>query len=105
MDTIGREQAMEVLRRVAMAFGADRAAVHVLPDWDALSIRLHLGDRSTVVGITNAEADALITDLRTRDRVHERLLQALDGLRERLGEERSVRGEVWSDMPEARRAY
>ena len=105
MDTIGREHAMEVLRRIAMAFGADRAVVHALPDWDALSIRLHLGDRSTVVGVSNAEADALITDLRTRDRVHERLLQALDGLRERLGDERKVRGEVWSDMPEARRAY
>ena len=104
MDTIGREHAMEVIRRVAMAFGADRAVVHVLPGWDALSIRLYLGDRSTVVGITNAEADALITDFRTRDRVHERLLHALDELRERLGEERSARSEVWSEMPEMRRA-
>lgn len=105
MDAMDRDHTMEIIRRVAIAFGAERAAIHTLPDWEAMSIRLHLGDRSTVVGITNAEVDALPTDLRVRDRVHERLLGALDELRERLQDERSARSGVWNEMPEARRVH
>ena len=105
MNATDRDQMIEVLRRTTIAFGADRAVMHKLPDWEAVSIRLHLGDRCTAVGITNAEIDALLTDLRVRDRVHERLQLALDDLRARLGEERSERGWVWSEMPEARRSH
>src|SRR2546422_7683569 len=104
MNATDREHMIEVIRRATIAFGADRAVIQELPDWHAVSIRLHLGDRCTVVGVTNAEVDALLTDLRVRDRVHERLQLALDDLRARLGDEGSERSGVWSEMPEARRA-
>src|SRR5262249_10993420 len=97
---IHREHTIEILRRMAVAFGADRAATHALPYWEAVSIRVPLGDRSTAVGVANEEVDALLTDLRVRDRVHERLQSALDELRARMGEEPPARGPVWSEMPE-----
>lgn len=103
-QAIQRDHTIDILRRMAVAFGADRAIIHALPDWDAVSVRLCLGDRSTAVGVANEEIDALLMDLRVRDRVHERLQGALDELRRRLGEELLVRGPAWSEMPERRRA-
>jgi hypothetical protein len=80
MNPPHRKQAIELLRGMALSLGVDQAELHQFPDWRTLGLRLHAGDRSGFVELTEVELDLLLTNVATRSELFERLRAVAIGL-------------------------
>lgn len=72
-----RVAAINVIRGIALAYGAARTDVLETIDGDRLVLRMHMESDSTVVEFTGPEIDQVLVDVSVNDQLHARIREAL----------------------------